>query len=36
MIIFLSVLFSFVLLSNKGLESHDSPDLDDADSSNFR
>ena len=36
MTIFLSVLFSFVLLSNKGLESHDSPDLDDADSSNFR
>ena len=36
MITFLSVLFSFVLLNNKGLESHDSPDLDDADSSNFR
>ena len=32
---FLSVLFSNLLLSNKGLESHDSPDVVDADINNF-
>ena len=35
MTIFLNALFSDLLLSNKGLESHDSPDLDDAASNNF-
>ena len=35
MTIFLSVLFSDLLLSNKGLESHDSPNLVDADINNF-
>ena len=36
MTILLNVLFSDLSLSNKGLESCDSPDLDDAESSNFR
>ena len=36
MTIFLSVLFSDLLLNNKGLESHDPADLDEADSNNFR